>query len=86
MEEKYFDDQEYYLKENDAVYIFSDGYPDQFGGENGKKLKIARLKSLIENIKDLSMDEQYVRVSAYFDEWKGDYAQVDDVLLMGFKI
>ena len=86
MEEKYFDDQEYYLKENDAVYIFSDGYPDQFGGEDGKKLKIARLKRLIEDIKDLSMDDQYVKVSEYFDEWKGEYAQVDDVLLLGFKI
>ncbi|MGM0666109.1 MAG: SpoIIE family protein phosphatase [Bacteroidota bacterium] len=86
MEEKYFDDQEYYLKDNDSVYLFSDGYPDQFGGEDGKKLKIARLKRLIENIKDLGMDEQYVKVSEYFDEWKGDYPQVDDVLLMAFKI
>ncbi|MDT8400719.1 MAG: SpoIIE family protein phosphatase [Bacteroidales bacterium] len=86
MEEKYFDDQEYYLKENDSVYLFSDGYPDQFGGEDGKKLKIVRLKRLIENIRDLNMDEQYARVNEYFDEWKGDYPQVDDVLLMGFKI
>lgn len=86
MEEKYFDDQEYYLKDNDSVYLFSDGYPDQFGGEDGKKLKIARLKRLIENIKDLGMDEQYVKVSKYFDEWKGNYPQVDDVLLMAFKI
>jgi serine phosphatase RsbU (regulator of sigma subunit) len=86
MEEKYFDDQEYYLKDNDSVYLFSDGYPDQFGGEDGKKLKIARLKRLIESIKDLDMDEQYVKVSEYFDGWKGDYPQVDDVLLMAFKI
>ncbi|MBS0010180.1 MAG: SpoIIE family protein phosphatase [Bacteroidales bacterium] len=86
MEEKYFDDQEYYLRENDVVYIFSDGYPDQFGGPDGKKLKIVRLKRLIENIKDLSMDEQMERVSKYFDDWMADHAQVDDVLLMGFKV
>ena len=86
IEEKYFDDQEYYLKENDSVYIFSDGYPDQFGGADGKKLKIVRLKRLIDDIKDLSMDEQHKKVRDYFDEWKGSYAQVDDVLLMGFKV
>ncbi|MEA1886293.1 MAG: two-component regulator propeller domain-containing protein [Bacteroidota bacterium] len=86
MEEKFFDDQEYYLKQNDIVYLFSDGYPDQFGGSDGKKLKIVRLKRLIEEIKDLNMEEQQKRVSDYFDEWKGSYAQVDDVLLMGFRI
>ncbi|HCC71858.1 MAG TPA: hypothetical protein DEQ09_12015 [Bacteroidales bacterium] len=86
MEEKYFDDQEYYLKGNDIVYIFSDGYPDQFGGVDGKKLKIVRLKKLIENIKDLDMDKQYKKISDYFDSWKGDNEQVDDVLMMGFKV
>ncbi|MGM0463027.1 MAG: two-component regulator propeller domain-containing protein [Bacteroidota bacterium] len=86
MGEKYFDDQEYYLKENDIVYIFSDGYPDQFGGPDGKKLKMVRLKRLLEEIKDLSMEEQHRRVSDYFDEWKGDLEQVDDVLLMAIKV
>ncbi|MDZ7737940.1 MAG: two-component regulator propeller domain-containing protein [Bacteroidales bacterium] len=84
--EKYFDDQEYYLKENDIVYIFSDGYPDQFGGPDGKKLKMVRLKRLLEEIKDLSMEEQHKRVSDYFDEWKGKLEQVDDVLLMAIKV
>jgi len=86
IEEKFFDDQEYYLKEDDAMYIFSDGYPDQFGGPDGKKLKIVRLKRLIDEISDLSMSEQSKRVSDYFDEWKADIEQVDDVLLMGIKV
>ena len=43
--EKYFDDQEYYLNEGDTIYLFSDGLPDQFGGTDGKKMKIARLKT-----------------------------------------
>lgn len=86
MEEKFFDDQEYYLKKNDVVYIFSDGYPDQFGGADGKKLKIVRLKRLIDDVKDLKMEEQHVRFRDYFDEWKGSYSQVDDVLLMGFRV
>ena len=84
--EKYFDDQEYYLKKGDIVYMFSDGYPDQFGGPFGKKLKILRMKNLIDEIKNHAMDEQYKIVSSYFDDWKGDLDQVDDVLFMGVMI
>ncbi|MDX2413642.1 MAG: SpoIIE family protein phosphatase, partial [Bacteroidales bacterium] len=84
--EKYFDDQEYFLKKGDSVYLFSDGYPDQFGGPLGKKLKILRMKNLIESLKDLPMDKQYSVVSEFFDEWKGELEQVDDVLLMGVQI
>jgi serine phosphatase RsbU (regulator of sigma subunit) len=83
---KYFDDQEYYLKKGDIVYLFSDGYPDQFGGPDGKKLKIVRLKRLIEDIKDHPIEEQHKLVEEYFDTWKGDQEQVDDVLFMGFMI
>lgn len=84
--EKYFDDQEYYLKKGDSVYMFSDGYPDQFGGPQGKKLKIIRMKSLIDEIKDIPMDQQHQAVRDYFYEWKGDLEQVDDVLFMGVMI
>ncbi|MCD4769457.1 MAG: SpoIIE family protein phosphatase [Bacteroidales bacterium] len=84
--EKYFDDQEYFLKEGDSIYLFSDGFPDQFGGPAGKKLKIIRLKTMIDEIKDLPMSEQYTSVSKCFDNWKGDLDQVDDVLFMGIKI
>jgi len=84
--EKYFDDQEYYLKEGDTVYLFSDGLPDQFGGVDGKKFKIARLKRLIEQVSKLPMIEQKEAVSKYFFNWKGDHDQVDDILLMGIKV
>ena len=84
--EKYFDDQEYFLKKGDSVYLFSDGYPDQFGGPMGKKLKIIRLRNLIDDMKNLSMDEQYKVVSEFFDEWKGDQEQVDDVLFFGVTV
>ena len=84
--EKFFDDQEYYLNEGDTVYLFSDGLPDQFGGPDGKKLKIARLKRLIEQISKLPMVEQKERVSKFFFDWKGDHDQVDDILFMGVKV
>jgi serine phosphatase RsbU (regulator of sigma subunit) len=84
--EKFFDDQEYYLKEGDTVYLFSDGLPDQFGGPDGKKLKIARLRRMIEQISRLPMDEQKDAMSKFYFDWKGTYDQVDDVLLMGVKV
>lgn len=84
--EKFFDDQEYYLREGDTIYLFSDGLPDQFGGADGKKLKIARLKRLIEQISKLPMDEQHAAISKFYFDWKGSYDQVDDVLLMGVKV
>jgi serine phosphatase RsbU (regulator of sigma subunit) len=84
--DKYFIDQEYYLSEGDTIYLFSDGLPDQFGGTDGKKMKIARLKKVIEQISKLPMSEQEKAVSDFFEEWKGDYEQVDDILLMGIRV
>jgi len=84
--EKYFDDQEYYLSEGDTIYMFSDGLPDQFGGVDGKKMKIARLKKLIEDVADLSMESQKEVILKFYDEWKGSHDQVDDILLIGIRL
>lgn len=83
--EKFFDDQEYFLDEGDTIYLFSDGLPDQFGGPDGKKMKIARLKSLIEEGTHLPMTEQKDRIVHCYEEWKGTYDQVDDILLIGVR-
>jgi serine phosphatase RsbU (regulator of sigma subunit) len=84
--EKYFDDQEYYLSKGDTIYLFSDGLPDQFGGADGKKMKIARLKKLVEEVSTLPMAEQKEIITNFYFDWKGDYEQVDDILLMGIKV
>ncbi len=83
--EKYFDDQEYYLNEGDTLYLFSDGLPDQFGGTDGKKMKIARLKKLIEDVNNLSLSGQKEVITKFYDEWKSGYDQVDDILLIGVR-
>jgi ligand-binding sensor domain-containing protein/serine phosphatase RsbU (regulator of sigma subunit) len=84
--EKYFDDQEYYLNEGDSIYMFTDGLPDQFGGPEGKKMKIARLKTFIEDIHTLPVEKQEEAIAKYYMEWKGNYEQVDDILFMGVKV
>ncbi len=84
--EKFYDDQEYHLREGDAVYLFTDGYCDQFGGEGAKKMKISRLRTLIDEMVSLPMEEQNRMVKDFFVEWKGDNEQVDDVLFMGLRV
>jgi ligand-binding sensor domain-containing protein/serine phosphatase RsbU (regulator of sigma subunit) len=84
--EKEFIDQEFMLKKGDIIYMFSDGYPDQFGGPLGRKFKMVRLKNLLRDIHDKSMDEQYNYIKSNFFLWKEDMDQVDDVLFMGIKL
>ncbi len=81
-----FDDQEVKLEKGDIIYMFSDGYIDQFGGNEDLKFMMGRLKQCIEEVHHLSMEEQYKYFEEKFDEWKGNNKQVDDVLLMGIKL
>jgi serine phosphatase RsbU (regulator of sigma subunit) len=74
------------LKKNDMIYLFTDGFPDQFGGPKGKKLKERSLKEMLLKWHELSLEEQEISLNAYFSDWKKDLEQVDDVTLVGFKI
>lgn len=84
--EKFYDDQEYHLREGDMVFLFTDGYCDQFGGAGGKKMKISRLKTLIDDLTPLNAVEQQKQVKDFFIEWMGKNEQVDDVLFMGMRV
>jgi serine phosphatase RsbU (regulator of sigma subunit)/Tfp pilus assembly protein PilF len=74
------------LEPGDRIYSFTDGYPDQFGGDEGKKFNAKRFKEMFLNICHLPMDEQYEQVNKNFYDWMGNIEQVDDVLLMGLRI
>ncbi len=74
------------LQKGDAIYIFTDGYSDQFGGEHNKKLMSARFKELLLSINHLGMREQEEYLKNYFENWKGSAEQVDDVLVIGVRI
>jgi ligand-binding sensor domain-containing protein/serine phosphatase RsbU (regulator of sigma subunit) len=84
--DKEFINEEFQLTKGDIVYMFSDGYPDQFGGPLGRKFKMVRLKNLLRDIHDKPMEEQYNYVKSNFFLWKEDLEQVDDVLFMGIRI
>ncbi len=74
------------LEKGDSIYIFSDGYADQFGGERGKKFMYKKFRNLLVEIKDLPAQQQRKILNQKFEEWRGIYEQVDDVLVIGVKI
>jgi serine phosphatase RsbU (regulator of sigma subunit) len=74
------------LEQGDAIYIFSDGYVDQFGGEKGKKFKATAFRSLLLSIQDKSMEEQKAIINESFETWKGHLEQIDDVCVIGVKV
>ena len=70
----------------DIVYMFSDGFADQFGGPNGKKYKYATLKAFLIKIHNLPVSKQEKELESEFDCWKGPNAQLDDVLVLGLRL
>ncbi|WP_107038397.1 SpoIIE family protein phosphatase [Brumimicrobium mesophilum] len=71
------------LEENQNMYIFSDGYPDQFGGERNKKLTIKKFLNLINEISHLPMLEQNKILNEQLTNWVGEYSQTDDITMIG---
>lgn len=74
------------LEKGDVLYMFSDGFSDQFGGDRGKKYKSLNFKRKLIEIADRTVGEQLKTLEAEFTSWKGDQAQVDDVCILGFTV
>lgn len=74
------------LQKGDELYLYTDGYADQFGGQKGKKFMYKRLNELFLGAWNLSISEKKARVENTFSNWKGNLEQVDDVLVVGIKI
>jgi serine phosphatase RsbU (regulator of sigma subunit) len=74
------------LQKGDTIYIFTDGFADQFGGEKGKKFKYKSLKELLLSIQGQTLEEQKKSLHTIFEKWKGDLEQVDDVCIIGVRI
>ena len=74
------------LEKGDALYLFSDGYPDQFGGPKGKKFMYKLFKELLMDISDKSMLEQAKILEQTMEDWQGTFEQIDDMVIIGIRI
>jgi len=74
------------IHKNDIIYLFTDGYVDQFGGLNNRKIGKTNFQKLLLDIKKLSIAHQKDALNSYFARWQGTNKQIDDVLVIGIKI
>lgn len=74
------------LKTGDAIYLFSDGFADQFGSKNKKKYKSGNFKKFLLSISEIPMTEQIAHLDKEFMDWKGDLEQLDDVCVIGIRV
>ena len=74
------------LQKNDTIYIFSDGYSDQFGGPEGKKFKINQFKTMLLSMNGVEIDKQKELLEKSIESWRGALQQVDDMLVIGVRV
>ncbi len=86
-EKESFTLNEFDYQPGDTFYIFSDGYPDQFGGEKGQKFRIKAMKELLEEIQSKTLTEQKEILNTTIEEWMGDeHEQIDDMVIIGVRL
>lgn len=83
---KTFQNHKIFVDEPTDFYIFTDGYQDQFGGPEGRKFMIKRLKELLLEVNHKSMAAQREALEEQLEKWMGEQRQIDDILVMGFKV
>jgi len=83
---KQFSSHEIQLKKGDTIYLFSDGYPDQFGGDRNKKYLVGRFKKFLHSIQQQTMHDQEILLKEELKDWMGDEEQVDDILIIGLRV
>lgn len=81
-----FTNHEITLQKGDSIYLFSDGFADQFGGPNGKKFKYNQFQKLLSSIQNENITAQKIILAETIESWKGSMEQVDDILVVGIKI
>jgi serine phosphatase RsbU (regulator of sigma subunit)/Tfp pilus assembly protein PilF len=81
-----FTNHEISLKEGDAIYVFTDGFVDQFGGPKGKKFMFKPFRELLLSVQNQSMEKQKTLIDEAFNNWKGNNEQVDDVCVIGVRL
>ncbi len=85
-EEKEFTNHLIKIQENDSLYIFTDGFVDQYGGEKRKKFKTSNFKKLLLSVQAEPMQNQRKLIEDTFDNWRGTHEQIDDVCVVGVRL
>jgi sigma-B regulation protein RsbU (phosphoserine phosphatase) len=85
-EDQSFTNTEIFFKKGDIIYLFTDGYIDQFGGNERKKFMVENFKKLLINIHNKPLQEQKIALEKNYEEWRGENDQVDDILILGIKL
>ncbi len=85
LEERPFTRREIQLSHGDMLYFFSDGYPDQMGGENMKKITRKRFRDLLNTIHNMPVSNQQKKLEDFLNHWKGDSPQIDDIIVLGIR-
>jgi serine phosphatase RsbU (regulator of sigma subunit) len=80
-----FNNNDIQIQRGDVVYVFSDGYADQFGGPDNKKFLKRHLREYLSQISHLPMNEQKAMLDQNFEQWRGDNEQIDDILIIGVR-
>jgi serine phosphatase RsbU (regulator of sigma subunit) len=70
----------------DKLYLFTDGYADQFGGRNNKKFMTANFRNILLKTSRFSMQTQRMELERFFTEWKNNTEQTDDILILGLRL
>lgn len=81
-----FHAHELLLNSGDMLYLFTDGYADQFGGPNGKKFKYRQLEETLLHVRNFTLADQKIQLANVFDEWRRGLEQVDDLCIIGIRI
>ena len=84
--EKPFDCNTIQLEHGDSLYIFSDGFSDQFGGPEKKKYSSTQFKNLLLSHQEKPMEEQFILLNESLQNWQGDVKQLDDICVLGVKV
>ena len=84
--DKFFQNHEIQLRKGDMIYLFSDGFADQFGGPKGKKFGYKQFKQLLLDIADLPVEDQQQALTTQHEAWKGTQDQLDDICVLGVRV
>jgi serine phosphatase RsbU (regulator of sigma subunit) len=83
IEERQYSEQKIALQKGDSIYLFTDGYVDQFGERINRRLGSRRFQEIVVSLQDKSTKEQEQIIQDQFDDWRGHEKQIDDVLVVG---